>query len=60
MLPLLLAVGADGLDSFSQVLLLDEITVDLDVLGRADLMAFLKEECKQRGATIVYVSRKCF
>ncbi len=39
-----------------QVLLLDEITVDLDVLGRADLMAFLKDECQQRGATIIYVS----
>ena len=38
------------------VLLLDEITVDLDVLGRADLMQFLKEECEQRGATIIYVS----
>lgn len=38
------------------VLLLDEITVDLDVLGRADLMQFLKEECQQRGATILYVS----
>ena len=38
-----------------QVLLLDEITVDLDVLGRADLMAFLKDECQQRGATIIYV-----
>lgn len=38
------------------VLLLDEITVDLDVLGRADLMQFLKQECQQRGATIVYVS----
>lgn len=37
------------------VLLLDEITVDLDVLGRADLMQFLKEECEQRGATIIYV-----
>ena len=37
------------------VLLLDEITVDLDVLGRADLMQFLKGECEQRGATIVYV-----
>jgi hypothetical protein len=37
------------------VLLLDEITVDLDVLGRADLMQFLKEECDQRGATIIYV-----
>lgn len=39
-----------------QVLLLDEITVDLDVLGRADLMDFLKGECRERGATIIYVS----
>ncbi|KAL3162908.1 hypothetical protein ABBQ32_009351 [Trebouxia sp. C0010 RCD-2024] len=38
------------------VLLLDEITVDLDVLGRADLMQFLKQECQQRGATIVYAT----
>ena len=38
-----------------QVLLLDEITVDLDVLGRSDLLAFLRKECEQRGATIVYV-----
>ena len=38
-----------------KVLLLDEITVDLDVLGRADLMTFLKEECETRGATIIYV-----
>ena len=37
------------------MLLLDEITVDLDVLGRSDLLAFLREECEQRGATIVYV-----
>lgn len=42
--------------SFSvQVLLLDEITVDLDVLGRADLMQYLVEETEQRKATIVYV-----
>jgi hypothetical protein len=39
-----------------QVLLLDEITVDLDVLGRADLMAFLAEECEARGAAIVYAT----
>lgn len=38
------------------VLLLDEITVDLDVLGRADLMEFLKEECEQREATIIYAT----
>eukprot|EP00899_Mesostigma_viride_P006382 jgi/Mesvir1/15745/Mv03318-RA.1 len=39
-----------------QVLLLDEITVDLDVVGRADLMAFLREESEQRGATILYAT----
>ena len=39
----------------SQVLLLDEITVDLDVLGRADMLAFLESECEERGATIIYV-----
>lgn len=39
----------------AQVLLLDEITVDLDVLGRADLMDFLRQECAERGATIIYV-----
>ena len=39
-----------------QVLLLDEITVDLDVLGRADLMTFLREECEQRGVTIIYAT----
>jgi len=37
-------------------LLLDEITVDLDVLGRAELMRFLKDECKQRGATVIYAT----
>ena len=39
-----------------KVLLLDEVTVDLDVLGRADLLAFLKAETEQRGATIVYAT----
>lgn len=38
-----------------KVLLLDEITVDLDVLGRAEMLKFLKEECEERGATIIYV-----
>ena len=38
------------------VLLLDEVTVDLDVLGRADLMNFLAQECDERKCTIVYVS----
>ena len=39
-----------------QVLLLDEITVDLDVLGRADLLRFLRQETQDRNATIIYVS----
>lgn len=30
-----------------QVLLLDEITVDLDVVTRMDLLDFFKEECEQ-------------
>lgn len=38
-----------------KVLLLDEVTVDLDVLGRAELMRFLKEECEgPRKAAVVY------
>lgn len=47
---------AMGLLQPFKVLLLDEITVDLDVLGRADLMNFLKEECKERNATIIYAT----
>ncbi len=39
-----------------QVLLLDEITVDMDVVGRLDLLRFFVEECDQRGATIVYAT----
>eukprot|EP00897_Mesotaenium_endlicherianum_P008340 jgi/Mesen1/7534/ME000391S06773 len=45
-----------GLLSPFKVLLLDEITVDLDVLGRADLMRFLQDECEQRGAAIIYAT----
>ncbi|XP_035830072.1 uncharacterized protein Rv2082-like [Helianthus annuus] len=40
----------------SKVLLLDEITVDLDVLARADLLTFLKKECEELGATIIYAT----
>ena len=40
----------------TQVLLLDEITVDLDVLGRADLLAYLRSETEERGACIVYAT----
>lgn len=39
-----------------QVLLLDEVTVDLDVVARMDLLGFFKEECDERGATIVYAT----
>ena len=37
-------------------LLLDEVTVDLDVLARAELMSFLVAECAERGASIVYAT----
>lgn len=39
-----------------KVLLLDEITVDLDVVARMDLLGFFQEECEQRGATIIYAT----
>eukprot|EP00803_Ostreobium_quekettii_P009509 evm.model.scf_504EXC.2 EVM.evm.TU.scf_504EXC.2 scf_504EXC:12450-14521(-) len=39
-----------------QVLFLDEITVDLDIVGRLDLLDFFKKECEERGATIVYAT----
>eukprot|EP00210_Caulerpa_lentillifera_P007258 g6944.t1 len=39
-----------------KVLLLDEITVDIDVLGRLELLEFLKQESEQNGATIVYAT----
>jgi len=39
-----------------QVLLLDEVTVDLDVVTRSDLLNYLKDECDTRGATIVYAT----
>lgn len=36
-----------------KLLLLDEVTVDLDVQVRCDLLDFLREESEKRGATIV-------
>lgn len=39
-----------------EVLLLDEITVDMDVVGRLDLLEFFKRECEERGATIIYAT----
>ena len=35
------------------ILLLDEVTVDLDVLVRHDLLEFLKKDSEARGATII-------
>ena len=32
---------------YLQVLLLDEVTVDLDVVARMDLLDYFKEECEQ-------------
>ena len=45
-----------NLQPLFQVLLLDEITVDMDVVGRLDLLDFLKSECEERGATIMYAT----
>lgn len=39
-----------------KVLLCDEITVDLDVVGRLDLLNFFSQECEERGATIIYAT----
>ncbi|KAJ3148491.1 CCR4-NOT regulatory complex component [Geranomyces michiganensis] len=39
-----------------QILLLDEVTVDLDVHVRADLLRFLRSETEDRGATILYAT----
>lgn len=37
------------------VLLLDEVTVDLDVLVRAEFLDYLRQETEERNATIVCV-----
>ncbi|HET6147721.1 MAG TPA: AAA family ATPase [Polyangia bacterium] len=39
-----------------RVILLDEVTAELDVLSRADLLRFLREESESAGTTIVYAS----
>lgn len=39
-----------------KVLLLDEITVDLDLLSRSNFLAFLKRETETRPCTIVYAT----
>jgi CCR4-NOT complex subunit CAF16 len=45
-----------GLVRPRDVLLLDEITTDLDLIARFDLLAFLREESEQRGTTILYAT----
>ncbi|EIN10756.1 P-loop containing nucleoside triphosphate hydrolase protein [Punctularia strigosozonata HHB-11173 SS5] len=45
-----------GLMAPWDVLLLDEVTVDLDVLVRDNLLSFLREECETRNATILYAT----
>ena len=45
-----------GLAKMKKLLLLDEITTDLDVVARQNLLAFLKEECEERGVTIIYAT----
>jgi CCR4-NOT complex subunit CAF16 len=39
-----------------RILLLDEITVDLDLLSRSNFLAFLKKETNERPCTIVYAT----
>lgn len=38
------------------VLLLDEITVDLDLLSRANFLNFLRKETEERSCTVVYAT----
>jgi CCR4-NOT complex subunit CAF16 len=45
-----------GLMRPRQILLLDEITTDLDLVARQDLLEFLREESEQRGVTILYAT----
>ncbi len=45
-----------GLLRPSRLLLLDEVTTDLDVVARADLLKFMKRETTTRGATILYAT----
>jgi len=39
-----------------EVLLIDEVTVDLDVVARSNLLRYLQDECESRGASIVYAT----
>lgn len=39
-----------------KLLLLDEVTVDLDVIVRLKLLHFLKKECKSRSCSVIYAT----
>ena len=39
-----------------ELLLLDEVTTDLDVIARADLLKFLRAESETRGTTVLYAT----
>jgi CCR4-NOT complex subunit CAF16 len=45
-----------GLLAARELYLCDEITTDLDVIARIDLLAFLREESEHRGATLLYAT----
>jgi CCR4-NOT complex subunit CAF16 len=45
-----------GLLKPAKVLLLDEITTDLDLIARGELLDFLREETDARGGTILYAT----
>jgi CCR4-NOT complex subunit CAF16 len=45
-----------GLLDPADVVLLDEVTADLDVLSRAGLLSFLKDDSARRGTTLVYAT----
>jgi CCR4-NOT complex subunit CAF16 len=45
-----------GLVRPRDVLLLDEVTTDLDLVARSDLLAFLRDESERRGTTILYAT----
>jgi len=45
-----------GLLDPAEVVLLDEVTADLDVLSRADLLSFLKDDSERHGTTVVYAT----
>lgn len=45
-----------GLLDPTELVLLDEVTADLDVLSRSDLLAFLREDSERCGTAVVYAT----